>query len=283
MRTPTALFSVLVLPYGVDARVASAQTPGICTAPDPFAQIGGGTCVNGGWIPPSNPTPPPPKPPIPPSPPTAVVIGEPMTGTITPDSDGEMFFELTAPSDGTLVVHSLGDVASLWIDDVLFDDWPPMIGTLPVVAGRTYLARVVVSFGWWDYDIAGLLPVSFVFATSLIPPGGVVPVGCQGRPPVPNNWVCFNGGWVPPELINPVPPPSLPPTPPSPPPPTTGGCTTSDPFASLGGGTCVDGGWWPPGLLPPAPTPTVPGGCTTADPFVSIGGGVCVNGGWRPR
>jgi hypothetical protein len=281
MRNLSALLAVLVFLYGLNARAASAQTPGLCTAPDPFAQIGGGTCVNGGWIPPSNPTPPPPPPP--PLPPKAIVVGEPMTGTITPDSAGELFFELTAPSDGTLVVHSLGDFANLWIDDVLFDYWPPLVGTLPVVAGRTYLVRVVVFFAYWDYPEP--LPVSFVFTTSLIPPGGVVPVGCATRPPVPSNWVCFNGGWVPPELIDPAPPPT--PKPQPAPPPTTGGCTTSDPFASLGGGTCVDGGWWPPGLLPPAPaappTPTLPGGCTTADPFVSIGGGVCVNGGWRPR
>ena len=44
----------------------------------------------------------------------------------------------------------------------------------------------------------------------------------------------------------------------------------------------MNGGWLPPGLTPP-PTQPVPGGCTTPDPFVSIGGGICVNGGWKPR
>jgi glucose/arabinose dehydrogenase len=80
---------------------------------------------------------------------------------------------------------------------------------------------------------------------------------------------------------------------------TPGGCTTADPFASLGGGTCVNGGWLPPGLAPPTvnpnppppppppPTPAPPppptsGGCTTPDPFVSLGGGTCFNGGWLP-
>jgi glucose/arabinose dehydrogenase len=74
-----------------------------------------------------------------------------------------------------------------------------------------------------------------------------------------------------------------------------GGCTTPDPFTSLGAGTCFNGGWLPPGLAPPilspndpsfpAPPPPPPlpsGGCTTPDPFVSLGGGTCFNGGWLP-
>ena len=75
----------------------------------------------------------------------------------------------------------------------------------------------------------------------------------------------------------------LPPGIPVPAPPTIvpGGCVAPDPFVILGGGTCVNGGWLPPGI--PPPPPPVPGGCTTPDPFVAIGGGVCFNGGWRPR
>jgi hypothetical protein len=53
-------------------------------------------------------------------------------------------------------------------------------------------------------------------------------------------------------------------------------CTTPDPFAALGGGTCVNGGWVPGG------SNTGSGGCTTPDPFAAIGGGTCVNGGWVP-
>jgi dienelactone hydrolase len=41
--------------------------------------------------------------------------------------------------------------------------------------------------------------------------------------------------------------------------PTPTGCTTPDPFVSLGGGTCVDGNWLPPATSPtPTPTPTPP-------------------------
>jgi len=87
-------------------------------------------------------------------------------------------------------------------------------------------------------------------------------------------------------------PPPPAPAPPAPAPPT-GGCTTPDPFASIGGGTCVNGGWIPGGASAPAPPPPAPAppapapppsgaGCTTPDPFTSIGGGTCRNGGWIP-
>jgi hypothetical protein len=103
---------------------------------------------------------------------------------------------------------------------------------------------------------------------------------------------CFNDGWLPPGMPVPSPVPAPPPLPPSPPPPgppptpTPGTCTAPDPFVSLGGGTCYNGGWLPPGVAPPpspAPAPTPgPGTCTTPDPFVSLGGGTCFNGGWLP-
>ena len=79
------------------------------------------------------------------------------------------------------------------------------------------------------------------------------------------------------------------------PPTTPGGCTTPDPFTSMGGGTCINSGWYPPGTTPtptPTPTPQTPappqtppptGGCATPDPFTAIGGGTCINGGWLPR
>jgi hypothetical protein len=64
-------------------------------------------------------------------------------------------------------------------------------------------------------------------------------------------------------------------------------CTMPDPFAALGEGVCVNGGWLPPGMpipgepvIPPPPPP--PTGCMTPDPFTSLGGGTCANGGWFP-
>ena len=40
--------------------------------------------------------------------------------------------------------------------------------------------------------------------------------------------------------------------PPAPPPSGPGSCATPDPFVSLGGGTCYNGGWLPPGMSPPS-------------------------------
>src|SRR5262245_39394146 len=52
------------------------------------------------------------------------------------------------------------------------------------------------------------------------------------------------------------------------------GCATPDPFVTLGGGTCVNGGWLPPGMEPVVtPTPQlstplpVAADCPTPDPF----------------
>lgn len=68
-------------------------------------------------------------------------------------------------------------------------------------------------------------------------------------------------------------------------------CTTADPFVSLGGGTCCNGGWLPPGMScgsTPAPPPSTPvpspspTACSTPDPFAALGGGTCCNGGWLP-
>ncbi len=68
-------------------------------------------------------------------------------------------------------------------------------------------------------------------------------------------------------------------------PASSAGCSIPDPFTSLGGGTCVNGGWLPPGMTaaPSAPAPAPATGCSIPDPFTSIGGGICRNGGWIPK
>ena len=124
------------------------------------------------------------------------------------------------------------------------------------------------------------------------PPPTTPPAGCTSVQPAPD-WVCVNGGWLPPGLVPPgsvTPPPTTPP--PTTPPPTTppAGCTTPQPASDW---VCVNGGWLPPGLVPPGsvtPPPTTPpptpppADCTTPDPFIGIPGlaGICVNGGWLP-
>jgi len=73
------------------------------------------------------------------------------------------------------------------------------------------------------------------------------------------------------------------------------GCSTPDPFVALGGGTCYQGTWYPPGMNLPVTAPTslsapapswssseTPEGCTTPDPFVALGGGTCYQGTWYP-
>jgi hypothetical protein len=93
-----------------------------------------------------------------------------------------------------------------------------------------------------------------------------------------------------------LPPGAAPPAPspisPSPAPMPTADCVTPDPFATLGGGTCFNGGWLPPGMPPPGGTPALQppspppteGGCLTPDPFITLSNliGSCVNGGWIP-
>jgi hypothetical protein len=125
--------------------------------------------------------------------------------------------------------------------------------------------------------------------------------GCSGTPPA-HDWLCLNGGWVPPQPS--APPPSdtgtgaSPPPPPPPPPPAPGGstggdtsCTTPAPSSDW---ICRNGGWLPPGHpdlagAPPPPPPPPSGGagspgganitCLTPSPGA---GWVCVNGGWLP-
>ncbi|MEO5896532.1 MAG: fibronectin type III domain-containing protein [Vicinamibacterales bacterium] len=200
-------------PSGGSTSVVSAppSTPGVCTTADPFASMGGGTCYNGGWLPPG-----------------MVIPG----GSTTP------------PSAST----------------------PPPSST---------------------------------------PPASSRPTTCSTADPFASlgGGTCYNGGWLPPGMPIPggstttTPPASTPPpsssTPPAPTGPTT--CSTSDPFAAMGGGTCYRGGWLSPGMAipsggtvspsaPPSGTPPPPTnlilGCATPDPFTAMGGGTCVNGGW---
>jgi glucose/arabinose dehydrogenase len=102
-----------------------------------------------------------------------------------------------------------------------------------------------------------------------------------------SDWVCVNGGWVPPG--HPLAGGGAPTTPPpATPPPPASACATVAPASDW---VCVNGGWLPPGHplagpgVPTTPPPTTPPpttpstGCTTAAPASDW---VCVNGGWLP-
>ena len=287
----TALFCfvALVCAYtGVTLLSESGPIPSqiACASPPPGPNW---LCVNGGWIP--DPNAPPPPPPSPPPPPTLQMIsaGEEVTGTVSTLAS-EMLFELTVPSDGTLIVELSG--ADLILEGVYRQPmWRPRriystVATLPVTAGQTYHLSVSAGFGFYYYFYE---EATFVLKTSLVPGTVTAPPACETDPP-PGDWVCIVPGWVPaghPLDPGTAPPPSGTPPPPAPPPPSQ--CATPDPFVSLGGGTCCSGGWRPPGMAcdgappPPPPPPPGPSTCTTPDPFVSLGGGTCCpGGGWRP-
>jgi len=86
----------------------------------------------------------------------AISVGEEVTGTLEVHGTRNVF-ELTAPSDGTLVARvswrpTQGRL-ELWLADTLSSqaDKPPITGRLTVVAGRKY--RVTVAdYAAWDYD-----------------------------------------------------------------------------------------------------------------------------------
>jgi hypothetical protein len=87
-----------------------------------------------------------------------ITVGEAVTGTLEVHGAANVF-ELTAPSDGTLVARltwapTQGRLA-LWLADTLSsssqDDKPPIAGTLTVIAGRKYQVTVA-DYAAWDYD-----------------------------------------------------------------------------------------------------------------------------------
>jgi fibronectin type III domain protein len=160
-----------------------------------------------------------------------------------------------------------------------------------VSEGTTYYFRV------YAYNTVGMrsAPSADLSATVTGTGGSPGPGGSGGGCATPDPFTsigggtCSNGAWTPAGFNSPNPtPPSTPPatppsTPPAAPPSTGAGCAGSDPFTSLGGGTCFEGGWLPPGMAHRAANGGGSGnGCHGPDPFVSLGGGTCSNGGWLP-
>jgi hypothetical protein len=226
-----------------------------------------------------------------------VVGGTLMGETITRSPDGQLIFvpavteilyELTAPSDGTLIVTLDRDPSSEFIGLSgpralsYFSFGANTVATLPVTAGGTYRFSVFASTGSFYYYYEFLGPVPFVLTTSLEP--------CRNRPPA-LGWVCVNGGagWVP--AGHPLAAPAPPPSPLTPTSLDAVGCPSIRPGADW---ICANGNWLPPGhplALTAQPNPAPPSSpaapastCTGPDPFVGIPGlsGVCVNGGWVP-
>lgn len=117
----------------------------------------------------------------------------------------------------------------------------------------------------WVCINGGWVPPSHPLAMTAPPPPPVVPTipsaPAPVTPPSPSlcttvkpaaDWVCVNGGWVPPNSPLAAGATAPPPQPTSPIPvipvvPSTGSCTTPDPFVAIGGGVCIAGGWLPKG------------------------------------
>ena len=99
-----------------------------------------------------------------------ISVGEKVTDTLT-FHGAEKFFELTAPSDGTLVVRLGWDPGrgrlELDLAERLFANFPdnrsPIVGELPVVVGGKYRLRVADGAPW-DYDD---MFVAFEMTTSM--------------------------------------------------------------------------------------------------------------------
>lgn len=181
---------------------ATTASSDSCTIPDPFVSIGGGHCVNSGWIP----------------------GAAPSTSTTPTTTDPPA---ASSASTGTCTIPD------------------PFVS---IGGGHC------VDGGW----IPGPAPsTSTTTATPTVdPPPTVASASSAATCTIPDPFVsvggghCVNGGWIP-----------------GPAPSTSTGTTTS------GGATATSSGT----------STTQPGGCTIPDPFTSIGGGICINGGWVPK
>jgi hypothetical protein len=315
MRNLVSLLGVLVLVSstggGNTLRAAAPHEPAApqstsgdatgCLIPPPAPDW---RCVSGIWIPPLEPATPPPSPST--ITPQMISVGQEVTGNlhtgyfhthgvVFPPVE-ELVYELTAPSDGTLIVQLSWDTdgghISLQLEDEAFSSWPPTFGTLPVAAGQTYRVALSICCSW------DLVDVSFVMTTSIISGPVLLPPQCSMFSPV-SDWICVGEAWVPPghpAAEGVVTFPQLAPLIliPPPPPPTGGatGCPTIRPGPDW---VCVTGNWLPsdhPDALsapanptPQPPPPLAPTGCSTPDPFAGIPGmiGVCIgNNTWVP-
>lgn len=187
-----------------------------CATPDPFTSIGGGTCVNGGWIP----------------------GGSGASSSSGGSSSSSTTTTTTTTSSGCTIPDPFTSIGG---GTCVNGGWiPGTSGGSTSTGGSTSGGSTSTGGG----------TTSTSTSTST----------CSGSDPFASigGGHCVNGGWIP------GPGSST----------SSSTCSGSDPFASIGGGTCVNGGWVPASLA---------GGCTIPDPFTSIGGGVCINGGWVPK
>jgi hypothetical protein len=280
---------VPTLPPGAGPTPTPTPGPTLgCTTADPFASIGGGTCVNGGWIPGKTGGTPTPAP-------GGCTTAAPASGWTC--VNGGWVPPAAGGTGGTGGCTTPDPFAALGGGTCVGGGWVPGRagggtggcttvapaagwtcvngGWLPPASGGTGCTTAAPASGWtcvnggWLPPAAGGTGANGSCATAdpfaamgggTCVNGGWTPGRAPGASSCPTaqpgaGWTCVNGGWLPPGTG-----------------PVASSCTTADPFASLGGGVCVNGGWTPANSS-----------CTTPDPFKSLGGGVCSNGGWKPR
>jgi hypothetical protein len=239
---------------------------------------------------------------------------------------------VTSPKAGAVVSGTVAlgasasdnvGVASVWftVDNATVGGEDPSAPyginwTSTSVANGSHVIRALARDAAGNARTSSPVTVTVQNGTSTPPPSTPSsPVSCTTTKPV-SNWVCVNGGWLPPDhplaiaagLGSPpaAPPPSTPPPstpPPSTPPPTTS-CTTAKPVSNW---ICVNGGWLPPdhplaiaamagggassgSTTPPPSTPppsqpsttTLPACAAGLQPASPVRGWVRVNGGWVP-
>jgi hypothetical protein len=100
-----------------------------------------------------------------------ISVGEEVTDTLTVHGTQKLY-QLTAPSDGTLIVRLSWEPHRGLLELTLADrsfassppDWlPPIVGELSVAAGRTYSVKIADGAPW-DYDD---LYLPYVVTTSM--------------------------------------------------------------------------------------------------------------------
>jgi hypothetical protein len=113
--------------------------------------------------------PPPQPPPAPPpvQPPRSITLGQDVRDTFRGEP---LIYELTAPTDGTLVARVNWDV---WFNGTLLvlvleaaqfkpvpPNWAPVVGRLQVTAGQNYRLTILPGGSDWIYDDAFVLTTS---------------------------------------------------------------------------------------------------------------------------
>jgi hypothetical protein len=208
-----------------------------------------------------------------PLPPAAPVYSSPAFGALNQSTSTSLRFDA-------------GEFAHLY--DIYFGTSPDP----PLIAQNVELGPTERGSRPRQYELPPLAPQTTYYWR-------VVARTVAGRESVGELWSFSTGATIaplpPPPAPTPSPAPPTPtptpaPVPPAPGPVAAGSCTTPDPFVSIGGGVCINGGWVPAGaggFTSPVPAPPSGGGSSTPSSSgcltsMPAPGWVCVNGGWLP-